>query len=168
VSDFIPTNLRLGSSLTGDIDEFNKLTLNVDFAKLLVPTPPLRNLQNQIVAGKDPDRGFFSAMLGSFTDAPDGMREELREIIISAGAEYWYNDLFAVRGGLFHEARDKGNRQYFTVGLGLKYQLIQADFSYLIPRQQNNPLANTLRFSLLFNFAKKGKSSGAATDTETE
>jgi hypothetical protein len=168
VSDFIPTNMRFGSSITGEIDQFNKITFSLDVNKLLVPTPPLRNLQGNIVAGKDPDRGFFSAMIGSFSDAPDGVKEELKELIYSGGVEYWYNDLFALRGGFFHEAKDKGNRQYFTVGLGLKYQLIQADFSYLIPREQNNPLANTLRFSLLFNFNKGSKSTAPVPEGVSE
>ncbi len=168
ISDFIPTNMRLGSSLTGEIDEFNKVTLSFDLSKLLVPTPPVRDSQDNIIAGKDPDRGFFSSMLGSFSDAPDGFKEEIREFIISAGAEYWYKDLIALRGGFFKEAQDKGNRQYFTFGVGLKYQLIEANFSYLIPREQNNPLANTLRFSLLFNFNKGSKTQETPETTQPE
>jgi hypothetical protein len=87
-------------------------------------------------------------VFGSFSDAPDGFREELREIAVSTGLEYWYKDLFAVRGGYFYENKLKGNRQYFTLGAGLRYSKVGLDFAYLIPRQQNNPLAETLRFTL--------------------
>ncbi len=154
--EFIPTNLRLGTALTYNIDPYNKFTLALDFNKLLVPTPPKYDTiaytpgqdRLPILAGRNPDRSFLSGVFGSFTDAPDGFSEELREIGISTGLEYWYKDLFAVRGGYFYENKLKGNRQYFTLGAGLRYSKVGLDFAYLIPRQQNNPLAETLRFTL--------------------
>jgi hypothetical protein len=111
----------------------------------MIPGP---NGKPTIKLGADPSRSFLSGVFGSFSDAPEGFREELREIGISTGLEYWYKDLFAVRGGYFYENKLKGNRQYFTLGAGLRYSKIGLDFAYLIPRQQNNPLAETLRFTL--------------------
>ncbi len=149
--DFIPTNLRLGTALTTDFDAFNKVTLAFDLNKLLVPTPPALDSAGNIIAGKSTDRGLFSGMFGSFTDAPDGFSEELQEIMYSVGVEYWYNDLFALRGGYFHEHEDKGFRQYFTVGAGLRYQVFGLDFAYLLARNRQNPLEDTLRFTLHVN-----------------
>ncbi|NVN94251.1 MAG: type IX secretion system outer membrane channel protein PorV [Bacteroidetes bacterium] len=162
--DFIPTNLRLGSCFTFNIDDFNKFSIMVDFNKLLVPTPPiysidsagnpLYNANNEriILAGKDPNVGIVTGLFQSFSDAPDGFSEELREITYSIGAEYWYDNQFAVRGGYFHESMYKGNRQYFTLGAGLRYNVFGLDFAYLIPTEQRNPLGNTLRFTLTFDF----------------
>ncbi|MEM9832552.1 MAG: type IX secretion system outer membrane channel protein PorV [Bacteroidota bacterium] len=163
-ADFIPTNLRVGGAFTTYLDPYNKLTFAVDFNKLLVPTPPIylrdsvtnriifnANNQPQILRGENPDRGLLSGMFGSFSDAPDGFSEELQEVMISAGVEYWYNDLFAVRAGYFYENESKGNRKYFTAGLGLRYQVFGVDFAYLLPQQQNHPLQETLRISLHFN-----------------
>ncbi len=162
--DFIPTNLRIGTALTSSLDplERNKLTVAIDFNKLLVPSPPLVNSQGQIIKGEDPrDRTLLSGIFGSFTDAPDGFSEELQEIMISAGAEYkYYNtegqDVFAARAGYFYEARNKGNRKYFSIGAGLNYNNFAFDVAYLIPQnqQQGNPLAETLRFTLSLNFKK--------------
>jgi hypothetical protein len=162
--DFIPTNLRLGTALTTEFDPVNKLTFAFDISKLMVPTPPVyaigengepifdENENRVIAAGRDnSDKGWVAAMFSSVGDAPNGFGEEMRELILSAGVEYWYNDLLAVRGGYFHENKNKGNRQYFTLGVGLRYQVFGIDFSYLISRQQNHPLADTLRFTLLFN-----------------
>ena len=153
--EFIPTNLRLGTAITYNIDPYNKFTLALDFNKLLVPTPPLYGYDTigqagnyYIISGRSPDRSFLSGVFGSFSDAPDGFSEELKEVAISTGLEYWYKDLFAVRGGYFYENKLKGNRQYFTLGAGLRYSKVGLDFAYLIPRQQNNPLAETLRFTL--------------------
>ncbi|HEX8530451.1 MAG TPA: type IX secretion system outer membrane channel protein PorV [Cytophagales bacterium] len=156
--EFIPTNLRLGTAITYNIDPYNKFTLALDFNKLLVPTPPVYDTVDggiKIVNGKpvvrlgaDPSRSFLSGVFGSFSDAPDGFKEELQEVAVSTGLEYWYKDLFAVRGGYFYENKLKGNRQYFTLGAGLRYSKVGLDFAYLIPRQQNNPLAETLRFTL--------------------
>lgn len=162
--DFIPTNLRLGTALTIDIDEFNKLSILLDFNKLLVPTPPIYDIDSLgnplygpdnkkiILAGKDPNVGIVSGLFQSFGDAPDGFAEELREITYSIGAEYWYDNQFAIRAGYFHESMYKGNRQYFTLGAGLKYNVFGLDFAYLIPTEQRNPLQNTLRFTLTFDF----------------
>jgi len=163
--DFIPTNLRLGTAFTTSLDPFNTLTFGLDFNKLMVPTPPVYELDpttgglavdangDPIVArGKNPDRGLLSGMFGSFTDAPDGFSEELQEFMIGLGLEYWYNDIFAARGGYFHEHQNKGNRKYFTMGVGFRYQVFGIDFAYLVPTEQNHPLAETLRFTLIFDF----------------
>lgn len=167
-ADFIPSNLRVGTSWTAEIDDHNKVTLAFDLNKLLVPTPPvyetdsLGNSTGVIASGKDPDRTFLSGVFGSFTDAPGGLKEELQEIIYSVGAEYWYDNLFAVRGGYFSEHRLKGNRKYFTLGIGIRYEVVGFDFAYLIPQAQNHPLAETLRFSLAFNFERKKEVESAA------
>ncbi len=162
--DFLPTNLRLGTAWTANFDAYNTITLSLDFNKLMVPTPPIYetdengdivfdpNGDPEISKGKDPNRGVISGMFGSFFDAPDGFSEEMQEVMISIGAEYWYNDLFAARAGYFYENQNKGNRKYFTIGLGFRYQVFGLDFAYLIPTEQEHPLAETLRFSLLFNF----------------
>lgn len=160
-ADFIPTNLRLGTSGGIDIDDHNKVVLAFDLNKLLVPTPPVYELDSNgnstgtIIAGKDPDNTtFLSGVFGSFSDAPGGFKEELQEFILSVGAEYWYDNVFAVRAGYFSENQNKGNRKYFTLGIGVRYQVAAFDFAYLIPQQQNHPLAETLRFSLAFNFER--------------
>ena len=158
--DFIPTNLRLGTSFTHELDPYNKIVFSLDANKLMVPTPPQYgvdkngNRTNVIVAGKAPSDGVLSGMFGSFSDAPGGISEELKEITISSGLEYWYNNLFAIRGGYFNESKMKGNRKYITAGFGVKYQVFTLDVAYLVPFEQNNPLAETLRFSLSFNFDK--------------
>ncbi len=170
-ADFLPTNLRLGTAFTTHLDPYNKITLALDFNKLMVPTPPVYEIDslgriatdasgNPIIArGKDPNRGLIQGMFGSFTDAPDGFKEEMQEIMISFGAEYWYNDLFAVRAGYYYENSHKGDRRYFTAGLGLRYQVFGVDFAYLVAptktgasgQSQQNPLAETLRITLMFN-----------------
>jgi len=151
--NFIPTNLKLGGSIDFKLDEYNSLMFTVDLNKLLVPTPPVRNPEtDSIIAGMDDEVSVPQAMIQSFYDAPGGMEEEFNEIRYSTGMEYWYQDAFAIRGGYFHEHQTKGNRQYFTVGLGLKLNVFRADFAYLIPRYQNNPLANTMRFSIALDF----------------
>lgn len=151
-ADFIPTNLRLGSAFKTSLDPYNTITFALDFNKLLVPTPPLVGSNGDIIRGRDPNRNLLSGIFGSFSDAPDGFSEELKEITIAAGAEYWYRDVFAARAGYFHETANKGGRKYITVGLGFRYQKFGVDFSYLIPPEQNHPLAETIRFSILFNF----------------
>ena len=152
-SDFIPMNLRLGGSGTVELDEFNKLTLAVDFNKLLVPTPPKYSSSNpdSIIAGKDPNVSVPVAIFQSFYDAPGGFSEELREWTASIGLEYWYSNQFALRAGYFHENESKGNRKYFTAGAGFKLRGFTIDFSYLMPTVSNHPLARTLRFSLAFD-----------------
>ncbi|HLN20044.1 MAG TPA: type IX secretion system outer membrane channel protein PorV [Bacteroidales bacterium] len=151
-ADFIPMNFRIGSSLTMDLDEHNKLTGTFDINKLLVPTPPVYDeVTGKIVDGKDPNVAVPVAFFTSWFDAPGGIAEEFRELTFSPGVEYWYNDQFAVRGGYFHENQTKGNRKYFTLGAGLRLKAFTLDFSYLMPLAQNHPLAQTLRFSLSFD-----------------
>ncbi|NCA84157.1 MAG: type IX secretion system outer membrane channel protein PorV [Clostridia bacterium] len=161
--DFIPTNLRIGPRLTLDLDDYNRLSFMLDVNKLLVPTPPVYakdstgspiyvDGQPVIEAGRDPNVGPVEGMIQSWYDAPGGFEEELNEFYFSVGTEYWYNKVFAVRGGFFYENKNKGNRKYFTLGAGLKYNVFGLDFSYLIPLEQQNPLENTLRFTLSFDF----------------
>jgi len=162
--DFIPINFRFGLGFKYFVDERNSLGLFFDINKLMVPTPP-SYLQTEdgldsldvngariIESGKDPNRSVPNAMFTSFGDAPGGSAEELREINLSIGLEYWYNKLFAIRAGYFHEHYSKGNRQFFTVGAGIRYNVFGLDFAYLIPTQQRHPLENTLRFTLTFDF----------------
>ncbi|WP_276091169.1 type IX secretion system outer membrane channel protein PorV [Pedobacter sp. JY14-1] len=151
-SNFLPGNLRLGGATTFLVDDFSQFTFALDLSKLLVPTQPLYDSQGRIIAGKDPNRSVPAGILGSFSDAPGGFGEELREINISTGIEYWYNQQFAFRAGYFYETPSKGNRRYFTAGAGLKYNIFNIDFSYLMANAQKSALANTLRFTLLFNF----------------
>jgi hypothetical protein len=144
-------NLRLGTSGTIELDNFNKLSLAVDFNKLLVPTPPVYNNNMEIEKGKDPNVSVPVAIFQSFYDAPNGFREEMREITSSIGLEYWYNNQFALRTGYFYENESKGNRKYFTAGAGFRLKGFTIDFSYLMPTVSNHPLARTLRFSLAFD-----------------
>ena len=162
--DFLPANLRLGTAYTTNFDPFNKLTFALDLNKLLVPSPPVRNANGTIISGKDPERSMLSGVFGSFTDAPDGFSEELKEFMISLGAEYWYNDSFAARAGYFLENDVKGNRKYLTIGLGLRYQIFGIDFAYLVPKEQEHPLAETLRFSILMNFANSDNQDESVVD----
>lgn len=172
-TDFIPTNLRLGPSIKLNIDEFNSISFAVDFNKLLVPTPPIyaRDASGALIPdgnggfviekGKDPNVSMIQGMIQSFYDAPGGFSEELKEITIGIGAEYWYNKMFAVRAGFFHESKMKGNRRYLTFGAGLRYNVFALDVSYLVPVNNTatsgtNPLEGTLRFSLAFNINKWG------------
>jgi hypothetical protein len=162
--EFIPTNFRVGSVFTTNLDPYNKLSFIVDLNKLMVPTPPIYKFDstgsivvnpngNPVISkGKNPDRSLLSGMFGSFADAPGGFSEEIKEITLGTGIEYWYNDLFAARGGYFLESADKGNRKYFTLGLGLRYKVFGIDLAYLIPQVHNHPLAETLRFTLVMNF----------------
>ncbi len=151
-SNFLPTNLRIGGTLTHNFDDYNSLMFGLDLNKLLVPTPPIYDSIGNISAGKDPDVSVPTGMWQSFSDAPGGTKEELREITYSVGMEYWYDKKFALRTGYFFEHETKGNRKFFTMGLGLKLNVFQLDFAYLLATQQTNPLENTLRFSLLFDF----------------
>ena len=153
---FIPTNLRLGGGFEFILDNVNSITANIEMNKLLVPTPPIVDEQTgEIIAGKDDDVEFLQGMVQSFYDAPDGFSEELNEIAWSISAEYLYNRIFAVRAGYFHEDEMKGGRQYFTVGTGFKFKSSTLDVSYLINTSDvNNPLENTLRFSLSFNLGE--------------
>lgn len=147
---FIPTNFGLGVGYKANIDEYNSFTLTADLNKLMVPTPPLGNSEEDIEEYRDRyyNTSVIKAMFKSFSDAPGGFKEEMQEIRYSIGAEYWYADQFAIRGGYFHEHENKGNRKLFTAGIGLKFNMLTLDASYIIPVVQNNPLANTIRFSL--------------------
>ena len=150
--DFIPMNMRLGTSATVALDRYNKIALAIDINKLLVPTPPKYNEDREIIDGKDPNVAVPVAIFQSFFDAPGGFKEEMREFTYSLGAEYLYNEQFAIRGGYFHENASKGNRKYFTAGAGFKMNVFAIDVSYLMPLVQNHPLARTLRFSIAFEF----------------
>lgn len=151
--DYIPANLGIGMAYTKVIDEANKLTFGVDLHKLLVPTPP--KLFDSAGLSNYRSQGVVNSWFKSFGDAPGGFSEEIKEISASLGAEYWYNDQFAFRAGYFYENPVKGNRKYFTLGAGLKYNNFGLNFSYLLPSgngTNRNPLSNTLRFSLFFDF----------------
>jgi hypothetical protein len=172
-TNFIPSNLRLGGGFDFIFDEYSTLGVNVEVAKLLVPTPPARTIaqdsngNGQIdpeenTAANDQysddinnynDVNWVSGIFKSFGDAPDGIKEELKEVTYSIGAEYMYNNAFALRAGYFNENKDKGARKFFALGAGFKYSVIKLDFSYLFSASTvRNPLENTLRFSLTFNF----------------
>lgn len=156
--DYIPANLGLGIAYTKVIDEQNKLTFAADLHKLLVPTPPAVGDSAGLVEYRS--QGVVGSWFKSFGDAPGGFSEEIKEFQASLGAEYWYNDQFAFRAGYFYENPAKGNRKYFTLGAGLKYETFGLNFSYLLPSGNGvnrNPLSNTLRFSLVFDIAGKGK-----------
>lgn len=148
----MPTNFKIGAANTWKLDDLNQITLALDINKLLVPTPPIRDNNGAIVSGKDDNRSVPGGIFGSFTDAPGGFKEEMQEISYSPGVEYTYNKTLALRAGYYHESPNKGNRQYFTMGVGLKYLFYSFDFAYLAAQQKNSPLANTLRFSLAMSF----------------
>jgi hypothetical protein len=167
--DYIPTNFRIGTAYSLDIDPASTITFALDFNKLLVPSPPIYatnedgsletddngNLIIEPGNGKDPNRPLISGMFGSFGDAPGGLSEEIQEVMISFGVEYTYNDKFALRTGYFYENPNKGGRRYFTMGVGFDLTKLGFDFSYLVPQTQNHPLAETLRFSLLYTIPNK-------------
>jgi hypothetical protein len=150
--DFIPINLGIGIAYTYKIDSYNKITGTLDLNKSLVPAPKYYTALDGSDSGSIPDKGIISGMLGSFSSAPPGYGTT-----VSIGGEYWYQDQFAVRAGYFYENKNNGDRQYFTCGLGVKYSVFGLNFSYLVPSGSGvarNPLSNTLRFSLLFDFDK--------------
>ncbi len=155
--DYIPANLGVGAALKLDLDKYNQIQFALDMNKLLVPTP---NDSTLAYKNLSPIQGALT----SFTDAPGGFKEELNEIMDGLGIEYWYNQQFALRTGYFYEAPTKGNRQFLTVGVGVKYNVLGINFAYLVPTTRvKSPLDNTLRFSLLFDFnALKGDGSSAA------
>lgn len=154
--DFIPTNLRLGAAYETEMDQYNTITFTVDLNKLLVPTPSADSITSDggviVGGGFSEDKSVISGIFTSFGDAPGGIKEELQEVNISFGLEYWYNRQFALRAGYFYEHENKGNRKYLTAGAGLKLNVFALDFSYLLPTERNHPLENTLRFSLSFDF----------------
>ena len=169
--DFLPANLRLGLGYEMAFDEYNKLALTGEVNKLLVPTNPIYDEDslgnpvydeygNRLIKyGYNPDVSVPQGLIQSFYDAPGGFGEEMQEIAWALGAEYSYRNLFFVRAGYFHESKYKGNRQFMTVGVGLKYNIFTIDVSYLFATNgQTNPLANTLRFTLSFDFASFNKS----------
>ncbi len=158
--DYIPANLGLGVAYTSVIDKDSKLTFGLDVHKLLVPTPPALGDSAGLV--KYRNQGVVSSWFSSFGDAPGGFSEELKEFQFSLGGEFWYQNQFAFRAGYFYENPNKGNRQYFTLGAGLKYEMFGLNFSYLLPSGNGvnrNPLSNTLRFSLVFDFDDAAKES---------
>ena len=157
--EFLPANLRLGTAFKLNMDAYNAITIAADINKLLVPTPPeIDPLTGKIIAGKDPKVSVPTGVFQSFNDAPGGFSEEMHELMYSFGLEYMYNDMFAVRGGYFHEHNTKGGRKYFTMGIGVKLNVLDIDFAYVLPTAgRTNPLSNTLRFTLGFDFSKKKK-----------
>lgn len=171
-SNFLPANMRLGGGFDFILDEYNKVALNVEFAKLMVPTPqdPVfidLNGDGVIDASEEATArainndnykkiNWVSGMFKSFGDAPGGLSEELKEFTYSVGTEYSYQDSFAMRLGYFHESPMKGARKFFSLGAGFKYNVVKVDVSYLFSASKiKNPLENTLRFSLTFNFGDK-------------
>jgi hypothetical protein len=151
--EYIPANMALGVVWTKTFNEVNKISFGLDINKLLVPTPPASD--DSSGWDKYYSQGVVQSWFTSFTDAPGGMSEELKEFYFSLGAEYWYNNQFAFRAGYYYEDETKGGRQYFTLGAGIKYNMFGLNFSYLIPSGSGvnrNPLSNTLRFSLIFDF----------------
>jgi hypothetical protein len=162
--DFIPANFGIGATYTAVMDESNKIMFGLDLNKLMVPTPPTFkqnpsqdpdiDSSNEALAAEYRNKSVTGSWFSSFSDAPGGFSEEVKEFTISTGAEYWYNNQFALRGGYFYEHETKGNRRYFTAGVGINYNVFGLNFSYLIPTgsgNNQNPLANTLRFSLVFD-----------------
>lgn len=146
-SDFLPTNLRIGGAYRMEVGPLNTFTFLLDFNKLMVPS-----------VKENPSPPMLSGVLGSFSDAPGGFSEEMREITISTGVEYWYNDTFAGRLGYFYEAKDKGDRKYLTFGVGAKVDKFGLDIAYLVPtNKRENALAETLRFTAYMLFTKKVK-----------
>lgn len=167
--DFIPTNMRLGGALNMELDEYNAFGFLLDFNKLLVPTTPIRFSDGTIASGRDNNVGVAAGIFNSFVDAPgyaitddngnfEGIekgskfKEELSEINISIGMEYWYAQKFAVRAGLFNEPYTKGNRKFLSMGAGFRFSKFELDLSYLVSLTQQSPLANTIRVSMQFHF----------------
>lgn len=150
---FIPTNLRLGGGFDFILDDTSVVKATLETTKLLVPTPPKLDSSNNIIGGKDNDVDFFTGMIQSFNDAPDGFSEEIKEFTWSVGAEYIYDDIFAFRLGYFNESELKGARKFYTFGAGFRFESSKIDVSYLLNSSDvNNPLENTLRFSISFDF----------------
>jgi hypothetical protein len=136
---FLPANLKIGAANTINLDGYNQITFTIDFNKLLVPA-------------NGADISVPSGIFGSFSDAAGGFSGELQEITVSPAMEYWYNQIFALRAGYFYENPSQGGSRYLTLGVGFKYDIFDFDFSYLAASEQNSPLANTLRFTLIANF----------------
>jgi hypothetical protein len=169
-ANFLPAQMKFGGSFDFIFDDYNKVTASLEFNKLLVPTPQVDSsniydynndgtADNQDLTDANADYkkiGWVSGIFKSFGDAPGGFSEELKEVTYSAGAEYLYQDSFAMRLGYFHESPVKGARKFFSLGAGFKYNVVKIDVSYLFSASKvQNPLENTLRFSLTFNFGEK-------------
>jgi long-subunit fatty acid transport protein len=171
-ANFLPANMRIGAGYDFILDDFNKVTLSVELAKLLVPTPQSADLNGDGLIDQSSGSEEFalqqqnnadynkinwvSGIFSSFGDAPGGFSEELKEFTYSVGTEYLYQDSFAFRLGYFHESPIKGARKFFSLGAGFKYNVVKVDVSYLFSASKvKNPLENTLRFSLSFNFGDK-------------
>lgn len=160
--DFIPTNLGIGLAYNYVIDEYNKLTVALDVNKLLVPSPQwIKDDSTGSYTFPQPkDQSVINGIFSSFGDATGGSSEELREVMLSLGAEYAYQNQFFVRAGYFYESKQKGDRRFLSLGVGVKYNVFGLNFAYLVPSGSGvsrNPLSNTLRFSLMFDFADFGK-----------
>jgi hypothetical protein len=153
--DFIPTNLRIGYAFKFFLDEYNSITLTNDFNKLLVPSVIIDSTGKTTGGGRS-DQPLLDGFFGSFSDAQNGLSGELAETNVSIGLEYWYRELFAVRGGFFHEDPLHGNRRFINVGLGVRYNVFAFHVAYLVPFGQQHPLANTLRFTLSYDFESAG------------
>ncbi|HLF51296.1 type IX secretion system outer membrane channel protein PorV [Flavobacterium sp.] len=164
-ANFLPAQMKLGGGFDFVFDEYNKVAVNLEINKLLVPTPqdPDLNGDGDVTSEERAENNanyrkisWVSGIFKSFGDAPDGFSEELKEFTYSVGAEYLYQDSFAMRLGYFHESPEKGARQFFSLGAGFKYNVVKVDVSYLFSASKvQNPLENTLRFSLTFNFGDK-------------
>jgi hypothetical protein len=160
-ASYLPTNLRLGVGYDFKFDDYNKVSVSTEFAKLLVPTPQFAyDEEGNVIYKYVPNKGPIDGIFSSFGDAPGGGKEELREVTYSLGAEYSYNEALFLRAGYFHESRFKGDRQHFTLGAGLHYNSFGVNFSYLIPTSKtNNALENTLRFGISWNFGGESNNS---------
>jgi len=167
-ANFRPANMKLGGGFDFILDEYNEVAVNLEVSKLLVPTPqnPDLNGDGNVTPEESQQNrddyqsiGWFAGMFQSFTDAPGGFSEELKEVTYSLGSEYVYQDSFSFRAGYFHESPDKGAREFFSLGVGFKYSSVKSDVSYFFSASKvQNPLENTLRFSLTFNFGEKYES----------
>ena len=162
-NEFLPANFRIGGRYTYEPDEFNKLNFLLDLNKLLVPTPPItedgETYGHYANMTEYSQTGAMQGAINSFFDAPGGFKEELSEINVSVGAEYWYENTFAARLGYFYEPESKGGRQYLTMGVGLRYNVFIFDFAYLVPTTDfsSNPLSNTWRISISLNWKENKK-----------
>lgn len=168
-SNFLPANMKLGGAFDFILDDYNKVSLGLEFNKLLVPTPQDSDINDDgIISGDEEEAlrtknindyqstNWTSGIFKSFGDAPDGFSEELKEFTYSVGAEYTYQESFAFRLGYFNESPVKGARRFFSLGAGFKYNIVKVDVSYLFSASKvKNPLENTLRFSLSFAFGDK-------------
>ena len=153
--------MKLGAAYTTQLDDYNTFSFSLEANKLLVPTPPVdTTIYEQgavIYHGINSDKSVIGGLFSSFSDAPGGFKEELQEINLAAGVEYWYNGQFALRAGYFWEHENKGNRKFLTAGAGFRMNVFALDFAYLLPTQRNHPLENTLRFTLSFDVEAFGR-----------